>query len=99
MTKRTKRYYSPEFKQNALDLLATGDYSAASLERELGITDGRLSDWRRKAERRGRYASASSSGSEATPEQVRQLQHQVARLQQEREVLKKALAIFSNPNQ
>lgn len=36
MTKKTKRYYPPEFKERALEMLATGDYGVSELERELG---------------------------------------------------------------
>jgi transposase-like protein len=37
---RKNRYYPPEFKREALAMLATGEYTMAELERELGITPG-----------------------------------------------------------
>lgn len=96
---KKNRHYPSEFKQEALAMLATGEYSASQLERELGITHGLLLQWRRKAESRGEYASAMNEPTtpEATEARIRQLERENARLRQEREILKKAMAIFSSP--
>lgn len=96
---RTNRIYSDEFKRQALELLATGDYSMAELERQLGITKGLVKDWRRKAEAAGEaplQQRAPQTASEMQ-ERLRQLERENARLKMEAEVLKKAEAIFSNP--
>ena len=50
---KQKRTYAPEFKVQALEMLATGKYSMAQLERELGITAGRLAVWKSKAKQAG----------------------------------------------
>jgi transposase-like protein len=55
---RKNRYYPPEFKREALAMLATGEYTMAELERELGITPGLVKGWKRKGERKGEYGSA-----------------------------------------
>ena len=98
---RKNRYYPPEFKQEALELVATGEYNMAQLETKLGITSGLLRQWKRKAERKGEYVSP--NGLPTTPEaaeaRIRQLERENARLRQEREILKKAMAIFSSPKQ
>ena len=62
---RKNRYYPPEFKREALAMLATGEYTMAQLERELGITSGLIKQWKRKAERNGGYVSPMSEP--ATP--------------------------------
>ena len=98
---RKNRYYPPEFKQEALELLATGEYSMAQLETKLGITPGLLRQWRRNAEHKGK--NVSPKGEPKTPAEaearIRQLERENARLRQEREILKKAMAIFSSPKQ
>ena len=96
---RNRRYYPPEFKREALEMLATGEYKMAQLERELGITLGLLRQWKRAAERKGEYAypidpPTTPKGAEA---RIRQLERENVRLRQEREILKKAVAIFSSP--
>jgi transposase len=97
--KRTNRIYPDEFKRQALELLATGGYSMAEVERQLGITKGLLKDWRRKAETAGEAPLQKRSPQSAaeTQERLRQLERENARLKLEAEILKKAVAIFSNP--
>ena len=98
---KKNRYYPPEFKREALGLLATGEYNMAQLERELGITSGLLRQWKRKAERKGEHVSPNEEPTTpaAAEARIRQLERENIRLRQEREILKKAMAIFSNPKQ
>ena len=69
------------------------------IERELGITHGLLNKWKRKLKDEG--AAALSSWGHLTPEQekIRQLERKLAIVEQERDILKKVVAIFSNPKQ
>lgn len=94
---RKNRYYPPEFKREALEMLATGEYNMAQLERELGITPGLLRQWKRRAERKGEYVSPKEvpTTPEAAEARIRQLERENARLRQERAILKKAMAITS----
>jgi len=98
---RNNRYYPPEFKRETLAMLATGIYTMTDLERELGITPGLVKQWKRKAEHNGE--DFSSKIEPATPEaaakRIRELEKENARLRQEREILKKAMAIFSSPSE
>jgi len=98
---KQNRYYPPEFKQEALEMLATGEYKMAQLERELGITSGLLGQWKRRAEREGKFVSNEKEPltSATAAARIRQLERELARVRQEREILKKAMAIFSNPKQ
>ena len=98
---RKNRYYPPEFKREALEMLATGEHNMAQLERELGITPGLLRQWRRSAELRGKYTSLDEEPMtpSAAEAQIRRLERENARLRQEREILKKAMAIFSSRKQ
>lgn len=92
-----KRTYSAEFKQEAVRLWETSGKSAMAIERELGITHGLLNKWTRKLKDEG--AAAFPGQGHLTPEQekIRQLERQLAIAEQERDILKKAVAIFSNP--
>lgn len=93
-----KRHYTTEFKQQAINLAETTDKSLAEIERELGITQGLLTKWRKKqekgAERFGRISLVAQTEAE---QELAQLRRENALLRQEREILKKAVAIFSNP--
>ena len=62
---RKNRYYPPESKREALAMLATGEYTMAELERELGITAGLEKQWKRQVERNGEYVSPNSEQTKA----------------------------------
>ena len=100
--KKQKRAYQEEFKEQAINLLRSSGRSAADIERELGITPGLLSRWNRlKAKADGDVIAPRANrplADEPLAEQVKQLQRENARLRQEKEILKKAVAIFTHPN-
>ena len=100
--KKKKREYPETFKEQAINLLRSSDRSASDIERELGITPGLLSRWNRKKAKQEGYVIAPRSNqplAERPPaEQVKQLERENARLRQEKEILKKAVAIFTQPN-
>ena len=99
--KKEKRQYPEAFKEEAISLLRSSDRSAADIERELGITPGLLSRWNReKAKAEGEIIAPRANrplGEVPLAEQVKQLERENARLRQEKEILKKAVAIFTHP--
>lgn len=98
MDKRNYREYSREFKLEALELLRKGDKSAGQIERELGITPGLLVKWRARyqiQEKEGKPAQIGPSDLEAAKAEIRRLQRELSAAEEEREILKKALNIFS----
>jgi transposase len=96
--KKSRRTYSREFKLEALRLLETSGKSAAEIERDLGIGKSCLYRWKQKSSMEGRQAFPGHG--RATPEQerLRQLERENEILRQERDILKKAVAIFSQPS-
>jgi len=91
-----KRKYTDEFKAEALRLLRSTNRSAKSIEEELGITHGLLSKWRRIDEYEKAGTGYQPEGE--TPEaKIKRLERELSILRQEREILKKAVAIFSVP--
>ena len=94
-----KRYrtYTQEFKLEALELLKHSGKSAAQLERELGITKGLLLKWRDRYQvrREGGEVSLAPTDLAGAQAEVRQLRRQLAIAEQERDILKKAVSIFS----
>ena len=90
------RTYTREFKVEALQLLAKGGKSAAELERELGITKGMLLKWRDRYEVNGQQQSLEPSDLEAAHAEIRRLKRDLEVTTQERDILKKVIAIFSS---
>ena len=95
---KSRRKYTQEFKLEALRLLETSGRSIAQIERELGIGQGCLARWKREFAAAG--VEAFPGHGHRTPEQerLRQLERENEILRQERDILKKAMAIFSRPN-
>jgi transposase len=98
MNDRNYRKYTQEFKLEALELLQRGDKSAGQIERELGITPGLLTKWRVRYQivsREGQVPEIGPSDMEAAKAEIRRLQRELANMEEEREILKKALYICS----
>lgn len=95
---RQKRTYPPEFKQEAIQLWQSSGRSATAIESELGITQGLLSRWKRKQDNNGPNAFPGKGRLLPEQDKMRQLERENAILRQERDILKKAVAIFSTPN-
>ena len=96
--KETKRTYTREFKLEALRLLEASGESAAQIERDLGITLGLLSRWKRQAAADDEQAFPGRGRLAPDQEHIRQLERENELLRQERDILKKAVAIFSRPS-
>ena len=92
-----RKQYTREFKLEAVQLLETSGRSASELERDLDIGRGSLWRWKREFVADGEDAFPGHG--RLTPEQdrLRQLEREIEVLRQERDILKKAIAIFSRP--
>lgn len=98
MAKKKYRTYPDEFKLEVLELLKTSGKSAGQIERELGITPGLVNKWRDRyqAKQKGvQEVVLEPSDLEAAKREIKRLEKQLAETEMEREILKKALNIFS----
>ena len=92
------RRYDAEFKQNAVGLVLAGR-PVKEVARDLGVTTWSLRDWIKRQQNGGTLSQPKTLAAE-TPEQRenRQLRQEIAYLRQQRDILKKALAIVSDGN-
>jgi transposase len=97
MTKERKQY-SREFKLEAVRLLETSGKSSSQLERELGIGKSNLRRWKREFAADGEDAFPGHGRLAPEQDRLRQLERENEILRQERDILKKAVAIFSRPS-
>ena len=97
--KKIRRAYTAEFKREAIRLLETSGKSAAQVEHDLGIGAGCLSRWKRKHSDAGDNAFPGHGRLAPEQDRIRQLERENEVLRQERDILKKAVAIFSHPSQ
>lgn len=88
--------YTKEFKLEAVRLLERDDKPAAVLARELGIQRNQLYKWQVQLSARGKDDVFPGHGRRAGSEaEVARLRREVARLQEENEILKKAARYFA----
>ena len=85
----TRRVYTTEFKQEAVQMLLDG-HTAGSVCERLGLSGANML-YRWKKEILGREGGI-ASGLEG---RVRELEAELRRVERERDILKKALSIFS----
>jgi transposase len=86
---RARRTFSKEFKQEAVQMLLDG-HSASLVAKNLGIENTNLL-YRWKSE----FLAQSGPAATTLDSQVRELREELQRTRRERDILKKALAIFS----
>jgi transposase len=67
----------------------------AALERDLGLSQGILKQWVRQAQQDGAESFPGRGRLKTSDEELRRLQRENEILRQERDILKKAIAIFS----
>jgi transposase-like protein len=89
--------YTKEFKQEAVKLVETSKKSKAEIARDLGISDSALSKWCKAFGNQGEQAFPGKGHQTALEEEVRRLQRENEVLTQERDILKKAVRIFVQP--
>lgn len=95
---RKRRTYTDEFKREALRLWESSGKSANAIELELGMSSGLLNKWKMKAQAAGENAFPGQGRLTPEQEEIRQLKRELAIAKQERDILKKAVAIFSDPS-
>jgi transposase len=97
MTK-TRRTFTDEFKREAVALLESSGRPLMQVAAELGIQPSMLRSWRGANGTVPRTATTATLGLPSPTEQAAEivrLKRELDRTRQERDVLKKAIAIFS----
>jgi len=94
---RKRRKYKKEFKLEAIQTYRNGERSLQEVEQALGITKGLLGKWIESFEKQAKPEEA-FPGNGRLPEseaRIRQLERENAVLRQDKEILKKVLAMYS----
>jgi transposase len=92
---RRHRRYDKQFKLDALRMVSESDRSLTSIARDLGIHPNLLYKWRDQFEADPDNAFPGEGKLKPEDEALRKLRREVETLKEERDILKKALAVFS----
>lgn len=87
------REHSAEFKQAAVRLARAGDKPVKQVAKELGIARGLLYEWMQKQELAGLPDADNPAAAVA---ELKKLKREYERVVMERDILKKAIAVFSH---
>jgi transposase len=92
-----RRTYSEEFKKNAVGHSMTSEKTVIEVAQDLGIAHSNLGRWRAQYGKNGELAFPKNGKQRLTPqeEEIRRLRKELYDVRQERDILKKALAIFT----
>ena len=95
MTKGKRRKYDREFKIEAVKLVTERGTSIAEAARNLGIHENLLRIWKKKYLEDTKDSFPGTGYLKPQDEELRRLRKKLADAEEERDILKKALAIFS----
>lgn len=97
MSAQQRRKYDPDFKRNAVRLTDEADRTVAEVAENLGISKHLLYRWR-KTYRCNEELAFPGNGREALTlqqQKIKSLEKELKNAEMERDILKKAMAIFS----
>ena len=86
---KTRRSYSREFKQEAVNLVLEGSISVAPAARDLGVPESALWRWKKQYEDDPEQAFPGKGRLRPRDEEVHRLRRELVRVRQERDILKK----------
>lgn len=93
---RRRQRFSKDFKLEAIRLLELGEKPAAQLALELGVRRNQLYKWKEQLAGKREAAFRGPGRKAAQPEgEVARLKRELAKVTEERDILKKAAAYFA----
>ena len=97
-----RRHFTDEFKTEAVALLASSGRPLVQIAGELGISPSMLRNWRTRSggQKAGSAPHPRLASTPSVPDpaaEISRLRRENDRLRMERDILKKAVAIFSEP--
>jgi transposase len=90
-----RRRYDREFKEGAVRLILDGGRTVRSVSRDLGIHENMLHRWKKEYLQDKEDAFPGKGHMKPHEEEIFKLKKKIADLEEDRAILKKALAIFS----
>jgi len=91
------RTYDKEFKINAVNLYKNSERSLNTIAQEMGIGKSTLSKWVYEYSKHNSESFPGKGHVRSSEEEIKALQKELIHVRQERDILKKAVAIFSGP--
>lgn len=94
-SKRAYRTFDKDFKVNAVKLVLDGSSSMTKIAKELGISPNTLTNWKKDYLKDKDNSFPGKGYQKPDDAEQTKLRRQLARVTQERDILKKAIAVFT----
>jgi len=85
----SKAKFSDDFRRDAVHQITERGYPVAEVSQRLGVSPHSLYAWKRK------FSKPAGSGDDKQAAEIRRLKRELARVTEERDILKKATAYFA----
>ena len=95
----SRKQFTPEFKRETVQLLESGNRSASTIARKLGIARNQLYKWQADLRARGAGAFPGSGARKEQTTEIARLKRELARVTEERDILNKAVRYFAAESQ
>lgn len=92
---KTNRKFDREFKVQAVKMVLDEGIPIVEVARKLEVNQGQVHKWKKDYLDHGNQAFEKKSNRNPESEEIRRLKKKLANLEEEHEILKKAVAIFS----
>ena len=93
--RKGRRKYDREFKEDALRLILEGGRTVRGVARDLGVHESMLHRWKKEYLEDREHAFPGKGHMKPHEEEIIRLKKKIVDLEEDRAILKKALAIFS----
>ena len=92
---RKRKRYDKQFKLDAIRRITEGGRSVTSVGRELGIAANQLHRWKKELSEGAAHAFPGKGHTLVENQELEDLRKELARVKEERDILKKAVSVFS----
>lgn len=99
MSQKKRKSYDRAFKVEAVRLIREEGRTVASVARDLGIGENLLHRWKQQSLQQGDTAFVGPGRMSLEQEELRRVRRENVDLREERNILKKAIAVFSDRRQ
>lgn len=96
---KNRRNYDKEFKERTVGLVKEGSRTVMEIAKDLGIESRNIYRWIREYESDPKDSFPGKGKLKPEDEELRKLRRQLADVTEERDILKKAISIFSKTKQ
>ena len=93
--KSNRTNYTADFKREAVELVLSSGRNVPQITAELGVSISNLRRWKREYQAQDNQAFPGQGRLPSDEEEMHSLRRELERVKQERDILKKAVGIFS----